>query len=634
VAQILLIPWLRVNEMKLSLPGVMLSLLLAAGCGRAGADSPSTYTAPNLSGAYADEQGVLRTVCRTLGIISFGERVEGELPGSYELYGYEFEAFSDTVPVIELQSAGAGVRPALALYGPRTEQGRWGDPLDGVAAESPGKLQLAGLELGEPGLYFILIQNRTDRAAGRYALQLGCRGSCWPPSCTGLQPCDLVCKLGFAVDEEGCRVCRCLEGTECVAAEDACPEGQECGEDGRCRPLPDPCAGCPGVYEPVCGSDGRTYGNPCRARCSGVEPIHAGVCREPPPCDEGGRCPAPLVCREGRCVEVSCSCPPLSEPVCSRSGRTWRNLCELQCRPGEELAYFGECRRQGCTADRQCPEGTACMPLEDEENLARCRREPRGPECLRECRPARPATCGPEVHCPERQLCYALNLAREGACLPLCRLGEPGGCPPGQLCAMVPQVGEGEEIGLCLPACSAGEPRPCPPETSCQPDGRGEPVCQACLCPDEGPPVCGRSNRTHRNACAARCAGERWFREGACEELPPDCICPWVHEPVCGADGVLYNNLCEAGCAEQELAEPKRCFDGRVELACRHPEDCRRTGCGETVCAAAPSQACPTYSGEAICHVRHGVCGCVDGRCLFQPTPEARVCLEEQHRRR
>ena len=37
---------------------------------------------------------------------------------------------------------------------------------------------------------------------------------------------------------------------------------------------------CPEIYDPVCGSNGRTYSNECFARLAEVEVIHKGECTE------------------------------------------------------------------------------------------------------------------------------------------------------------------------------------------------------------------------------------------------------------------------------------------------------------------------------------------------------------------
>lgn len=56
------------------------------------------------------------------------------------------------------------------------------------------------------------------------------------------------------------------------------PEGIACGiadQFGTCRPRPEVCVQ---VYLPVCGCDGKTYGNACQAAAAGLDVAHAGEC--------------------------------------------------------------------------------------------------------------------------------------------------------------------------------------------------------------------------------------------------------------------------------------------------------------------------------------------------------------------
>jgi hypothetical protein len=74
------------------------------------------------------------------------------------------------------------------------------------------------------------------------------------------------------------RVCGGIVGTDC-------PRGQVCelpaGEcqtadlQGICVARPE---GCLGVFDPVCGCDGQTYGNDCERLRAGVQKDHDGAC--------------------------------------------------------------------------------------------------------------------------------------------------------------------------------------------------------------------------------------------------------------------------------------------------------------------------------------------------------------------
>jgi hypothetical protein len=137
-----------------------------------------------------------------------------------------------------------------------------------------------------------------------------------------------------------------------------CPADQFCQfAVGQCQ-MPDAaglCAhkpeGCLAVYLPVCGCDGKTYGNDCEAAAAGISVKSKGACagadagtNTPPGKICGGLagvgCPSGQICQlpagecntsdlQGTCVPNPDACPTIYLPVCGCDNKTYGNECDL-----------------------------------------------------------------------------------------------------------------------------------------------------------------------------------------------------------------------------------------------------------------------------------------------------------------
>ncbi|CAH1794117.1 unnamed protein product [Owenia fusiformis] len=407
---------------------------------------------------------------------------------------------------------------------------------------------------------------------------------------------------------------------------------------------------CFRTYDPVCGSDGITYGNLCEfsieqcvAAYKGkyIFVTHVNQCVEyttPKEQSTQGETSAATLCPP--------DCPSTYKPVCASDGNTYRNFCHFirarcimrfknedlrlvrfrACNPACTLKcsdeYIPKCASNGVTYKNPCEfiKATRCEARSSEEtviishdgpcvdSVRTTQVEPTESEedCDRFCITVYEPVCGSDEK-TYGNLCEfavgACKARRDGSTISIVNNGE---------------CDDGKEVGILEPM--DGD------DMSGNGEGSGDEKNQVCptICTREFNPLCASDGKTYNNPCLLRIAvceatkngitDLKKVKDGACdaEPKPNECnkACTFDYRPVCGSDGKTYGNQCAfdiAQCNAANLGQTlTKLGDGEcVSIVSTQAPD--RPDCNKTVCSQQYEPVCGsdgrTYSNQCTLEV-------------------------------